>query len=67
MKGRYPQLEEREWEWLYSCAVRAAFAGEKIQKQDYEKMWMLYHKFRKAMLIELQGIKKWWFLLVKGM
>lgn len=67
MKAGFPQLTKEEWEWLYDCAVRAAFAVERIGREDHRQCCLLYRRFRKEVLKELKGWKKIWFLYGKGM
>lgn len=67
IKAEFPQLTEEEWAWIYDCAVRAAFTGEYIGKEEQKRFYDLYHTFRKAILKELKGWKKFWFLYGKGM
>lgn len=67
MKAGFPQLTEEEWEWLYDCAVRAAFAGESIGREECKQCYLLYRRFRKEVLRELKGWKKIWFLYGKVM
>ena len=67
MKERFPQLTEEEWEWMYECAIRAAFSSEKTERKDQKKYLELYRKFRKRILQELKGREKFWFLFVKAM
>ena len=67
MKERFPQLTEEEWEWMYECAIRAAFSSEKTERKDQKKFLELYRKFRKRILQELKGRGKFWFLFVKAM
>ena len=67
MKAEFSQLIDEEWEWLYNCAERAAFAGEKIEREEQKRFYQLYWKFRKGVLKEMKGGKKLWFLYGKAM
>lgn len=67
IKTTFPQLTSEEWTWLHDCAVRGAFAGEPINKEERKQFYQLYRKFRKAILQQLNGRKKFWFLYGKGM
>jgi len=67
MKAGFPQLPDEEWEWLYDCAVRSAFAGKSVGREECKQCYLLYRRFRKEVLKELKGWKKIWFLYGKGM
>lgn len=66
-KRKFPYLAEEEWEWLCDCAVKAAFSKEKPGKEEWTQMYKLYQKFRRAVLAELKGKKRWLFLYGKAM
>lgn len=65
MKSEFKQLKEEEWEWLYDCAVRAAFSDEIISKEESSKMRKMYFVFRKRVMKEMGMIKRWMFIYVR--
>lgn len=67
MKKQFTQLEEAEWEWMYECAQKAAFAKGQVDKKDQQKMYRLYVKFRENILNGLGKGKKFIFLYWKGL
>lgn len=67
MKEMFPQLEDEEWEWMYECAQKAAFAKGQTSRQDQKKMYRLYMKFRESILKELGKGRKLIFLYWKGL
>lgn len=67
MKKSFSQLTDEEWEWMYDCAVRAAFTKEIIGREEQKQFYNLYRKLRKEILKGLKGRKRFWFLYGKGM
>lgn len=67
LQERFTELTEEEWEWLYDCALRAAFAEGQLEKAEQQKMYGLYKKFRKAVLSGLTVWRKFVFVFVKGL
>lgn len=67
LQERFTELTGEEWEWLYDCALRAAFAEGQLEKAEQQKMYGLYKKFRKAVLSGLTAWRKFVFVFVKGL
>lgn len=65
MKIEFKQLKEEEWEWLYDCAVRAAFSDEIIGKEEISRMRKMYLVFRKRVMKEMGIFKRLIFIYVR--
>lgn len=63
----FPQLSGEDWMWMYNKALKAAFSRERLNTEENRKMYQLYRRFRKAILSEMKGIKKFVFLFIKAM
>lgn len=66
MKNEFQQISPEEWNWMYDCAERSAFAGKETEKEEYKKMYRLYKQFRKQTLSQMSGWRKFWLIYVKG-
>ncbi len=56
------ELTPEEWETISDYALRAAFSGEILSREEQKKMWGLYQKFRKNCLRKLKGKRRFRFL-----
>ena len=55
----YPELEEKEWEWMYNRAMESMFYHLDHEKNDWVKMRTLYIHFRKAALGRMSRGQRW--------
>ena len=60
----YPELEEKEWEWMYNRAMESMFYHLDHEKNDWAKMRTLYTRFRKAALGRMSRGQRWRFRYV---
>lgn len=67
MKKMFPQLSEEEWLWMYNKALKSAFSRERLNIEENRKVYQLYRSFRKTILSEIKGIRKFVFLFIKAM
>ena len=63
----FPYLSEEEWKWMYNEAVKMAFSKERASSEDNRRVYLMYRKFRKDMLAQMKGIRKFIFLFIKAM
>lgn len=62
MKVEFTQLDSEEWEWMYDCVEKAAFAQVNISREEYLRMYRLYRRFRKDIMSEMSIGKRIIFL-----
>ena len=55
----YPELEEKEWKWMYNCVMESLFYHLDDEKKDWTKMRELYTRFRKAALGHMSREQRW--------
>lgn len=67
MKAKFAQLKAEEWDWMYECVERAAYAPYKIKRNENRRMYNLYWKFRCEIVRHMPILKKIWFLYIKAM
>ncbi len=67
MMEMFPQISEKEWNWIYNLAERAAFSGEIFSLEEQKEMRRLYQILRKNVLNSFKFVKKIWFLYGRAM
>lgn len=61
----YPELEEKEWKWMYNCVMESLFYHLDDEKKDWTKMRELYTRFRKAALGHMSRGQRWRYRYVR--
>lgn len=61
----YPELEEKEWKWIYTCVMKSLFYHLDDEKKEWAKMRALYARFRKAALRRMSRGQRWRYRYVR--
>ena len=61
----YPELGEKEWQWMYACVMRSLFYHLDNEKNDWMKMRGLYKQFRKAAMERMSRGQRWRYRYVR--
>lgn len=61
----YPELGEKEWQWMYACVMRSLFYHLDNEKDDWMKMRGLYKQFRKAAMERMSRGQRWRYRYVR--
>ena len=65
MEAATPELEEKEWKWMYNCVMESLFYHLDDEKKDWTKMRELYTRFRKAALGHMSRGQRWRYRYVR--
>lgn len=61
LHAEYPEMEEKEWRWIFRCVEESMFYYSEDETNDWKKMRKMYMRFRRAALERMSRTQRWKF------